>query len=210
MYPNQRIADRFRGYLPVVIDVETGGFDPKRDALLEIAAVVISMDDSGRVYPDVSTCCQVAPFEGSNIEQKSLEITGIDPHHPFRMAVEEEKALQTIFEPVRMAMRDAGCKRSVLVGHNAAFDLAFLNAAVKRSRIKRNPFHPFTNFDTATLGAIAYGHTVLATIIDRAEIEWDQSKAHSALYDAEKTAELFCRIINKWDDKIGVPGLTEY
>ena len=208
MHFNRPISDRFRGYLPVVIDVETGGFDSQKDALLEIAAVVISMDDSGRAYPDVSVSCNVAPFEGSNIEQKSLEITGIDPYHPFRFADEEETALKKIFEPVRLAMRDANCKRSVLVGHNAAFDLAFLNAAVKRCKIKRNPFHPFTNFDTATLGALAYGHTVLANIIQRADIHWDPSKAHSALYDAEKTAELFCKIINSWDDRIGVEGVT--
>ncbi|HAV68246.1 MAG TPA: ribonuclease T, partial [Alcanivorax sp.] len=38
------LALRFRGFLPVVVDVETGGFDARNDALLEIAAVLLDMD----------------------------------------------------------------------------------------------------------------------------------------------------------------------
>ncbi len=193
-----RIAERFRGFLPVVVDVETGGFDSERDALLEIAAVVIRMDEDGSVHPEPTVSTHVVPFPGSNIDPRSLEITGIDPYHPFRNALEERAALEHVFVPVRKAIRDWDCQRAILVGHNAAFDLSFLNAAVRRTGHKRNPFHPFSNFDTVTLAGLAYGQTVLGRAIAAAGIEWDQSQAHSAVYDTERTAELFCRIVNRW------------
>ena len=44
------IAQRFRGFLPVVVDVETGGFNEQTDALLQIAAVIVDRDDSGKYY----------------------------------------------------------------------------------------------------------------------------------------------------------------
>lgn len=194
----RRIAERFRGFLPVVVDVETGGFDAERDALLEIAVVVIGMDDQGVLYPQPAVSTHVAPFPGANIEQQALEITGIDPDHPFRDAREERAALDHIFAPVRKALRDADCQRAILVGHNAAFDLGFLNAAVRRTGHKRNPFHPFSNFDTVTLAGLAYGQTVLARAVVAAGGQWDPAQAHGAVYDTERTAELFCTIINRW------------
>lgn len=193
-----RIANRFRGYLPVVVDVETGGFDPVRDALLEIAVAIPRMDGGGWLYPQATVSTHVKPFPGANIEPKSLEITGIDPDHPLRAAVDEREALDHVFKPVRAAVKATGCQRAILVGHNAAFDLAFLNAAVQRVGHKRNPFHPFSCFDTATLAGLAYGQTVLSRAADAAGIGWDAESAHSAVYDTERTSELFCRIVNRW------------
>lgn len=193
-----RIAERFRGFLPVVVDVETGGFDSERDALLEIAVIVIRMDAEGFVHPEPVVSTHVTAFPGANIDPRSLEITGIDPDHPFRNALEERAALDHVFAPVRKAVREWDCQRAILVGHNAAFDLGFLNAAVRRTGHKRNPFHPFSNFDTVTLAGLAYGQTVLGRAIAAAGIEWDASQAHSAVYDTERTAELFCRIVNRW------------
>ncbi|TCV94801.1 ribonuclease T [Luteibacter rhizovicinus] len=193
-----RMAERFRGFLPVVVDVETGGFDPERDALLEIAVVPIAMEPSGLVVPLPAISANVEAFPGANIDPRSLEITGIDPDHPFRGALTERAALDHVFNGVRTAMRDADCQRAVLVGHNSAFDLAFLNAAVRRVGHKRNPFHPFSSFDTATLGGLAYGQTVLSKAVLAAGIEFDAREAHSAIYDAERTAELFCEIVNRW------------
>lgn len=192
------IKDRFRGFLPVVVDVETGGFNSRTDALLEIAAVIIKQKDDGVLYFDEVTTAYVTPFEGSNIDPKSLEVTGIDLDHPLRMDVNETAALGKIFTPIRKAIKEAGCNRAILVGHNAHFDLGFVNAAVERTGIKRNPFHPFSCLDTVTLSALAYGQTVLARAIAEAKIEWDNSRAHSAMYDTEKTAELFCKIHNLW------------
>ena len=198
--PPGPMAARFRGFLPVIVDVETGGFNARTDALLEIAAVTLRMDESGRLSPAATHACHVEPFAGANLEPKALAFTGIDPWHPFRMAKPEREALQQVFQPVRRAVREAGCNRAILVGHNPLFDLGFLNAAVERTGIKRNPFHPFSSFDTATLGAVSYGQTVLARIAEAAGIAWDENEAHSAIYDAERTAEIFCTIVNLWDD----------
>lgn len=192
------MAGRFRGFLPVIVDVETGGFESERDALLEIAVVPVAMEPSGFLVPQPAVAANVEPFPGANIDPRSLEITGIDPDHPFRGALPERQALDHVFNTVREAVRAAGCQRAVLVGHNAAFDLAFLNAAVRRVGHKRNPFHPFSCFDTATLGGLAYGQTVLSKAVLAAGLAFDTREAHSAIYDAERTAELFCEIVNRW------------
>jgi ribonuclease T len=191
------MSQRFRGYLPVVVDVETGGFNETTDALLQIAAVLIDIDERGQLYCSETVSCHVTPFEGANLDPKSMEVNGIDVDHPFRFAVEEKQALPKIFKPVREAIRNQACSKAILVGHNAHFDLKFINAAASRSGIKRNPFHPFSTFDTVTLAGMAYGQTVLARSIQSAGMEWDSSEAHSAVYDAEMTAMLFCKIINE-------------
>jgi len=192
------MARRFRGFLPVVVDVETAGFNAKTDALLEIAAVLLYFDDKDQLCIGDTIASHVQPFIGANLDASSLAFTGIDPHHPFRFAISELEALKKTFEPIRSEIKLHGCTRAILVGHNPSFDLSFLKAAVDRTGIKRNPFHHFSSFDTATLGGLAYGQTVLARAVQAAGIEWDSTYAHSARYDAEKTAELFCRIVNAW------------
>lgn len=199
------ISNRFRGYLPVVIDVETGGFNAQTDALLEIAAVIIDMKSCGDLYLKETIHCNVEPFRGANMEASALQFTGIDPNSPFRNALSEKMALDKIFTPIRKAIKDTGCTRAVLVGHNASFDHGFVFAAAERTGIKRNPFHPFSSFDTATLSGLAYGQTVLAKACAMARIDFDGKEAHSAKYDTEKTAELFCRIVNKWQNLGGWP-----
>jgi ribonuclease T len=197
------IAKRFRGFLPVVVDVETAGFNPRKDALLEIAAVTLKIDGHGHLQRQETISCHVEPFPGANLEPESLQFTGIDPYHPFRMAKPELEALETVFRPVRRAIRESGCNRAILVGHNSSFDLSFLNAAIERTGIKRNPFHPFSTFDTVTLAGLAYGQTVLARAVQAAGFDWDSDKAHTAVYDTERTADLFCTIINRWHDYSG-------
>lgn len=194
--PPVTMARRFRGFLPVVVDVETGGFNATRDALLEIAAVLITIGPDGRLGRGATHAFHVKPFEGANLEPASLAVNGIDPFHPLRPALDERDALQRVFREVRTAIREQHCKRAILVGHNANFDLSFLNAAVARTEIKRNPFHPFSCFDTVTLAGAALGQTVLAKAAMVAGMEWDSGSAHSAAYDAERTAELFCQVCN--------------
>jgi len=193
-----RIADRFRGFLPVVVDVETGGFDAKKDALLEIAACIVRMDDFGRLFLAETVSVNVEPFDGANIDPKSLEITGIQVDNPLRNALPEKEALSQISQPVRKELKATGCQRAILVGHNSFFDLSFLNSAIDRTGFKRSPFHPFSSFDTATLAGLAFGQTVLARSVQAAGLEWNESQAHSAIYDAERTAGLFCSIVNRW------------
>ncbi|MDP7592039.1 MAG: ribonuclease T [Litorilituus sp.] len=199
-------AQRFRGYFPVVIDVETAGFNAQTDALLEIAASMLTLDEeSGNFAIDETIQFNVNPFEGANLEPKALEFTGIDPTNPLRGAVDEEEALKAIFKLVRNKMKMAGCQRAIIVAHNASFDLGFLNAATTRCNIKRSPFHAFVSFDTTTLAGLALGQTVLAKACEAANIDFNNSEAHSALYDTEKTAELFCHIVNKWRELGGWP-----
>ncbi len=192
------LAHRFRGFQPVVVDVETGGFNAKTDALLELAVCIIDMDEDGWLSPREVMVRHIAPFSGANIEAAALEFNGIRPDHPLRPSVPEDQALRELLRPVREALKESQCKRAVLVGHNAHFDLGFLNAAVERVGYKRNPFHPFSCFDTATLGGLAYGQTVLARAVAAAGLDWDGSRAHSAAYDTERTASLFCTICNRW------------
>lgn len=194
------MTDRFRGFLPVVVDVETGGFNSKTDALLEIAAVLLDYNSEGLLRRGETIRYHVKPFEGANLEEASLAVNGIDPYHPLRPAIEERDALQRVFREVRRAVRENRCSRAVLVGHNAHFDLGFLNQAVERSAIKRNPFHPFSCFDTATVCGIAFGQTVLARAAIAAGLGWDETQAHSASYDAEVTADLFCEAVNRYRD----------
>jgi ribonuclease T len=194
------MARRFRGYLPVAIDVETGGFEVATDALLEIALVLIDMDGDGILRRGATHDFHVKPFDGARLDPASLSVTGIDPWHPLRPAVPERDALQRVFREVRHAVRAYNCRRAILVGHNAAFDLAFINAAVTRAQVKRNPFHPFSCFDTATLAGAALGQTVLAKAITVAGLDWDADSAHSARYDAERSADLFCLVCNRLRD----------
>lgn len=199
---HELMAQRFRSFLPVVMDLETGGFNAEGDAILEIAAVTLTMDPQGNLMPDATFAFHVEPFAGANVDQAALDFTGIDLNNPLRQRVSlsEADALGEIFRPVRKAIKSNNCTRAILVGHNSAFDHGFLNSAVNRCGIKRNPFHPFSSFDTATLSGLVYGQTVLARACRAAGIEFDNSSAHSARYDTERTAELFCAIVNRFKD----------
>jgi len=194
------LGKRFRGYLPVIIDIETAGFNAKKNPLLEIAAVIVEFNDQGLLQITESHSCNITPFAGSELDEAALKFTGIDPYHPFRMAIDEKEALNKLFKPIKNAVKRNECTRAILVGHNPAFDINFLNAAIERTKHKRSPFHPFSSFDTATLGGLAYGQTVLAKVAKAANLEWDSEKAHSALYDAEQTAKIFCMIVNRWKE----------
>ena len=203
--PAFQLNQRFRGYFPVIVDVETAGFNADTDALLELAAVTTSMDEHGNLFPDKTFHYHIAPFEGANLEKSALEFNGIDPYCALRGAIEESDAMKDLCKQIRKAQKDADCQRSVIVAHNAAFDQGFVNAAIARSNIKRTPFHPFVSFDTTSLAGLALGQTVLVKACQAAGIAFDQNEAHSALYDTSKTAELFCYIVNQWKALGGWP-----
>lgn len=199
------MAARFRGYLPVVVDIECGGFNAKTDAILEISAVILAFDDKGDLEVEQTFFQRVIPFKGANIEDAALKFTGIDPFHPLRIAKGEKEVFDDMFRIIRSAIKANHCKRAILVAHNAHFDHGFINAATARHDLKRNPFHPFSSFDTASLSGLVYGQTVLARACEAANIEFSSTEAHSAKYDANKTAELFCGIVNKWKKLGGWP-----
>lgn len=191
------LSQRFRQFLPIVIDVETAGINAQTDALLELAAITVSLNASGQFITDELFHAHILPFEGARLDPEALAFNKIDPYHPFREALEEKEALTQLFEFTELALKKSNCQRAVLVGHNAWFDLLFLNNAIKRTGLI-SPFHRFTSFDTATLSAVHYGQTVLAKACDAAGIEFNTNDAHSAIYDTEKTAALFCKILNTW------------
>ena len=199
------MSRRFRGFYPVVVDVETGGFNEKKDALLEIGAVTLKIDENGNMTTSNEYQCHINPFEGANMEPASLEINGIDPHHPFRVAaaIDEKTAIRELFRFIHKEMKPSKCKRAIMIGHNTTMDHNFIFAAAQRNKISRNPFHPFSTFDTVSLAGLAYGQTVLSRAAQAAGLSWDNDEAHSALYDAKQTAELFCIIINRWAETSG-------
>ncbi len=195
----KQIKQRFRGFLPVVVDIETGGVDPERSALLEMCVVLLDMNEEGRFIPQARFFEHVLPFDGAELNPESLAFNHIDPWQPLRFALDEKEALERLFAPINKALKQSKCQRAVLVGHNAWFDLLFVKAAAKRTGVKL-PFHAFTCFDTATLAGLMYGQTVLAKAMKPAGVHFDTREAHSAIYDAEKTAELFCMMMNQWRD----------
>lgn len=192
-----KVGHRFRGFLPVVVDVECGGFNAQTDALLEVAAVILGVDEKGDLIRRQTVFTHVEPFPGARLDPASMAVTGIRVDSPLRLALPEKEALTKIFQPIRQAVSEQGCSRAILVGHNAHFDLGFLNAAIARTNFKRSPFHPFSVFDTATLAGAALGQTVLARALEVAGFTHDQAEAHSAIYDAERTADLFCLLVNR-------------
>jgi len=201
----KHMSRRFRGYYPVVVDVETGGFDDKKDALLEIGAVTLKIDEYGIMSTNNEYHCHINPFEGANMDPASLEVNGIDPHHPFRVATakDEETGVRELFRFIHKEMKQHKCKRAIIIGHNTVLDRNFIFAAADRCKISRNPFHPFSMFDTVSLAGLAYGQTVLSRAAQAAGLEWDAEEAHSALYDASQTARLFCKIMNRWTESSG-------
>ncbi len=195
-----KINQRFRGFLPVVIDIETSGVNPEENALLEVCAVLINLNEDGLYTKGEQIFEHIIPYEGAVLDEKSLEFNKIDPFQPLRFAVSEKVALTNIFSLIKNELHKQKCTRAVLVGHNAWFDLLFLKAAIERTKLK-SPFHAFTCFDTATLSAFVYKQTVLSKALNAAGIKFDNNEAHSAIYDANKTAELFCEILNTWEIK---------
>ncbi|MCK3658706.1 ribonuclease T [Pasteurellaceae bacterium Pebbles2] len=203
------LKNRFRGYYPVIIDVETAGLNSQTDGLLELAAITLKMDEQGWLMPDQTYHCHIQPFEGALINPDSMKINGIKLDDPERnaVAISELDAITGLFQMVRRGQKDAGCQRSIIVAHNAAFDQGFIMAAAERTGVKRNPFHPFSAFDTSTLSGLMFGQTVLVKACQMAKIPFDGKQAHSALYDTERTADLFCYMVNHLKKLGGFPHL---
>jgi ribonuclease T len=204
------MSKRFRGYLPVVIDVECGGFNAATDALLEVAAVLLDFNTDGKLVRESTHFYRIVPFPGANLEESALKFTGINPHHPLRIAHPELQVFQEMFQAIRAKVKSTGCTRAILVGHNAHFDHGFINAGAERNKIKRNPFHPFSSLDTASMAALCYGQTVLARACEVSGLGFEPGEAHNARYDAEKTADLFCAMVNRWHALGGLRDVPDF
>jgi len=199
------MKNRFRGFLPVVVDVETAGLEPKTDALLEISMMFINMDDKGRFFPQEQLSANIIPFEGSILRQENLDFLKINPYDESRELKTEKEALIPMFKAVAAHIKKEKCKKAILVGHNGSFDLGFLSAAASRLDYKRFPFHPFSVIDTASLSMLVYGQSVLARACTMAKIEFNLGRAHTAAYDTQKECELFCSILNRSSIFLGFP-----
>ncbi|QFQ32034.1 ribonuclease T [Buchnera aphidicola] len=192
------LSNRFRNFYPVVIDIETAGFNPKTDALLEIALITLKMDKLGWLHIENTLHFHIIPFKGSIINSDAIAFNKIDPFNPLRGAISEKLAIKSILDVVNKGIKIEGCKKGIVVAHNASFDHNFLMSAIQRVQIKQNPFHPFVTFDTATLSALVVGETVLAKACKAIGLKFDNNQAHSALYDTLQTANLFCELVNRW------------
>ena len=192
------LKNRFRKYLPVVVDLETGGFDYENSAVLEIAITLIEEKDNQLLVGETHRY-HIKPYDGLIVEDESLEFTKIKLDHPLRNAVSEEIALKELFKIINVHKNKYECSRAIWVGHNAHFDLSFLKAATNRNNIKKSPFHSFSVLDTVTLGALATNQTVLAKLCESLNVEYDSKEAHSAAYDSDVTAKVFCKIINDFN-----------
>lgn len=203
--PPYQIRDRFRTFLPVVVDVETGGFNPNTDALLEVSMITMQIDNAGKLTSKDQYSVNIKPFEGSNIERVNIDFLGIDPYDEKRNLMEEGEAIRQLFKLISKEVKAQECTKAILVGHNGAFDLGFINAAATRIGYKRNPFHPFSVIDTVSLGALVLGQTVLSRACLTAGIGFSEEHAHSAVYDTEKECELFCTMYNRFTTYAGLP-----
>lgn len=199
------LKDRFRGFYPVVVDVETAGFNPETDALLEVAMMTITMDEHGFLHPDEMMSANIRPFPNANIEESNISFLGIDPFDESRNLQDERTAVIPMFKAISKKMKKEGCTRAILVGHNGSFDLSFIHALARRLNYKRCPFHQFTVFDTASLAGLVYGQTVLARACAVAGIDFEDNKAHGAAYDTLMECKLFCNIFNRYTTFAGIP-----
>ncbi|QCI21503.1 ribonuclease T [Buchnera aphidicola (Hyadaphis tataricae)] len=199
------LSDRFRTFYPVVVDIETAGFNAKTDALLEIAIITLKMDALGWLHKEETLHFHIQPFKGSVINSDAIAFNKIDPFNPLRGAISEEVAINSILDLVNKGMKIQGCTKSIVVAHNANFDHNFLMSAIQRANVKNNPFHPFVTFDTAALSGLVLGQTVLAKACKAIGLTFDNNQAHSALYDTLQTANLFCELVNRWKRLGGWP-----
>ncbi|QJC33603.1 ribonuclease T [Enterobacteriaceae endosymbiont of Donacia provostii] len=199
------LSFRFRGFYPVVIDIETSGFNPKYNAILEISLITLKMDN-GWLKKNETLHFHVIPFKGSSISQDALDFNGINIYTPLRGAISEVEVLKIIFKKIKNDLKINKCKKAVIVAHNASFDHSFVMESIKRNKMEKyNPFHSFVIFDTASMCGLILGQTVLAKSCHTIGITFDNNQAHSALYDADRTAKLFCALVNNWKIKGGWP-----
>lgn len=192
----QLMEERFDGYYPIVIDIETGGLDKNSHPILQIGAVALSFNKEGKMIPYSECKINLHPTRDTTCHPHSLAIHGINPYDLQRKAVAPALALTALCKFVRQAQRAHGCRRSLIVGHNVSFDAQFIHTYIEKYKVKRSPFHPFVNFDTTSIAGLLTGSTKLLEAVQRLGITYDSEQAHDALYDAYITAQLFCKSTN--------------
>ena len=198
MAATELASKRFRGFLPVVIDVETGGFHSRTDALLEIAAVIIEVDAAGRVRRGATHAFHVKPFEGS---RHGSGLARGQRHRPLAPAAPGHR---------RSAMRCSGCSaRSAPPSARTAAGAPFSWATTPRSTWDSST----PRWSAPASSAIPSTRSPASTPRRWPARRWARRcwrgrrscRRHRLgqprrrirrVYDAERTADLFCHVCN--------------
>ena len=159
----------------VVFDIETTGFSPVNNRIIEIGAVKVSGGEIVERYSTFVNPQVPIPFE---IEK----LTGINDQ-----TVMQAAGIETVLpEFLRF------CKGSVLVAHNAGFDMSFIMENADRLGLGRE----FTYMDTVGIARILLPHQAKHTLDAVAKaLGVSLENHHRAVDDAEATAEIFVRFL---------------
>ncbi|SFL88032.1 3'-5' exonuclease [Shimia aestuarii] len=163
----------------VVFDSETTGLLPHKDEVVQLGAVRVV---KGRIVPGEKIDQLVDP--GIKIPPASTKV-----HHITDAMVAGAPDIEQVSREFHHFSRGA-----VIVAHNAPFDMAFLRRQAKSMDIEWD--HPI--LDTVLLSAVLFGasetHT-LDALCDRLGVTIPDHLRHTALGDAQATAEVLCRML---------------
>ena len=165
----------------VVFDLETTGlYADKGDSIIEIGAVKMC---KGKIIDSFD----VLVNPEIKISDEIISITGITNEMLEGKGKEEDTVKDFINWVGDLPM----------VAHNAKFDISFINSAYRKYKLG-----VLNNTLIDTLGLSRYlesneRYHNLATLVIRYNIDWDEEKHHRANYDAEGTALIFYKMLNK-------------
>ena len=165
----------------VVFDLETTGLHASEgDSIIEIGAVKMK---NGKIIDTYDKL--IDPLKP--LAEEIISITGITNEMVSGKPNEEET--------VKDFIKWVG--NLPVVAHNAKFDMSFINMAYLKYDLGR-----FSNTVIDTLGLSRYlesneRYHNLATLVIRYNIPWDEDKHHRANYDAEGTALIFYKMLEK-------------
>ena len=165
----------------VVFDLETTGFSPIHDAIIEIGAVKVS---KGKISDHYSVF--VNPQRP--IPLRITELTSIDDS-----MVADAKSIEEIL-PEFLSF----CEGCSLVAHNAEFDVSFIEENAKRQGFETD----FTVLDTVQMARLLLtdlNKFKLNTVCKRLNIK--QEHHHRAVDDARVTAEVFLRFVEMLEEQ---------
>lgn len=165
----------------IIFDLETTGLYPNSgDSIIEIGAVKIKNGEIIDRYDKLINPERV-------LNDEIIKITGIT-NEMLNDKETEEIVLKDFMNWV---------KDSIMVAHNAKFDISFIEKAYEKYNLGK-----LSNIVIDTLGLSRYLESKeryhnLATLVKRYNIPWDENKHHRADYDSEGTALIFIKMLKK-------------
>ena len=163
----------------VVFDTETTGLLPHKDEVVQIGAVRV--------------------VRGRIIQGEVLNML-VDPGIPIPAASTRVHKVTNAMVAGAPRIADAGrmfhqfARDAVIVAHNAPFDMAFLRRHAKAMGVTWD--HPI--LDTVLLSAVVFGASEIHTLdalCDRLDVRIPEALRHTALGDAQATAEVLCKLL---------------